>query len=720
MASRLAYLILLALVPFHLVGEDPPPPPAGTLCIVAAGQDLVEKGSCRAAAAAQTEVDAAEVPRLWTWIGKEIPVVLTGTLAAGETEIALAIDEKVPAIRLRLDGSPQRGWPTEAIVRAGDGSKEWALRLPARQTPWRVVVAPGKWSLKAEAPRHLDAARSGVVLERDETEVALRLDPVPAVYLRVVDRKGAPLPGAVLTDPLGERLAVANPLGEIEWESSDVLPVELFVSAEPVATRSLRVTDRRSDFRLDPVVMTPGSNLRITLERKNVEGTVDASLVWNHRAHYSRDQVGRVVWEGTFRGDTIEAPRLQPGVYALFLQGEGTLERYSEAIEIGEGAPVEKTIVLDPYELTGEVLFGGQPVAGAEVTIGPPTAPGPQWKANVTADHGGRFEGTMWQRGGIVAVVSHDDPKISSVDFFKLSGDTGTEHIRIEVENFAIRGRVVDESGKAIANVSIDNAWKGGTRGGMMSAHSDDGGRFEFPALKAGSHVLSVALPEFLPWERELTVSRETPLHDIEIVVERGNLLHFAVRSAEGRPVANAIVMETVRELPGGIRAPNHWQTDARGRVQIPSGRSGLRTLWVIDPAGTFAVTDVDASRTTTAEAPHVVALPPPAGDLVIRTVDEEGRPFPGSWLAIRWNGRAMPQFVLQAIGFSRSLQFRTGSDGMLRMPAAPAGEYEIWGSAIQAEHVRMEVPATQPHASTYFAGGVAEILVKVPPRKER
>jgi hypothetical protein len=721
MPSRLAFLILIALVPLHAPAEEKPLPPAGTLCIAAAGDDLVEKGSCRAAAAESSEVDAADVPRLWTWIGKEVPVALAGTLAAGETRIALAIDEKDPAIRLRLDGSKERGWPTEVIIRAGNGADDWALRLPARETPWRIVVPSGKWSLTAEAPRHLDAARSAVVLERDETEVALRLDPVPAVYLRVVDGKGAPLPGAAVTDPLGERLAVANPLGEIEWESSDVLPVELFVSAEPVATRSLRVTDRRSDFRLDPVVMTAGSNLRITLERKDAPGTVDASLVWNHRAHYSRDQVGRVVWEGTFGGgDTIEAPRLQPGVYALFLEGEGTLARYSEKIEIADETLVEKTIVLDPYELTGEVFFGGQPVAGAEVTIGPPTAPGPQWKATVKADHGGRFDGMMWQRGGIVAAVRHDDPKISLVEFFKLGGEGGTEHIRIDVENFAIRGRVVDESGKPIANVSIDNAWKGGTQGGIQSARSDGGGRFEFPALKAGFHVVSVALPEFLPWERELTVSRETPLHDIEVVVERGNLLHFAVRTAEGRPVANAIVLETVRELPGGGRAPNRWQTDARGRVEIPSGRSGLRRLWVIDPAGTFAFTDVDASRATTAEAPHVISLPPPVGALVIRTVDDEGKPFPGSWLAIRWNGRAVPQSVLQAIGFSRSLQFRTGSDAVLRVPAAPSGQYEIWGSALQAEHVWMEVPATEPHASTYFTGGVGEILVTVPPRKER
>ncbi|MCA1733196.1 MAG: hypothetical protein LC732_06285 [Acidobacteria bacterium] len=54
------------------------------------------------------------------------------------------------------------------------------------------------------------------------------------------------------------------------------------------------------------------------------------------------------------------------------------------------------------------------------------------------------------------------------------------------------------------------------------------------------------------------------------------------------------------------------------------------------------------------------------------------------------------------------------------RVPTAASGEYEIWGSAIPSEHVWMEVPRTEPHASTYFTGGVGEILVRVPPRKER
>lgn len=725
--SPVIAVLFAASFAISAVAQETPEPTArsGRLCIAAADAEEITAGVCRSTAGEVLAVEPEPGRRRWIWTQTEGPAMVMGTLAAGQSRIDLP-SAKEPHVRFSVRLDPARA--SEHVDLRMELNGRGAL--PAEE-PWRLPsladgderhlhIPEGTWKLTATSSGHLPLERKGITLRRSTLDLGrLDLERSPRVVLRVVDREGAPVAGAVLRNAVDEEsLAVSTPIGEIEWESpAELLPTELMVEAGGYAEHSLEIRDRARDFIPPPVVLGRGADLTVTVERPPMEEPVDVILVRNFERRYPGDRRGRIVSEKTLDPDADEIlfERIEPGIYAVHLRGDDPIERKAVPVGVAERETNEITIALDPFELEVTVLLGDQPLPQSVVTLGTPTSPGPEWKGKVITDHEGTAVATAWDRGIKTAYVESTTPEVAALRWITLEG-VGDESIVITIDDLAVRGSVVDgETAEPLAKARVEVRWKSEKGAGVFSLTSDAQGRFERSGLPPGEYTLRVAEAEYLPWEQSFPLNTASPVGDVSIALERGQTLHLQVVDEEARPLSNSTLLELLRTEEMVTGAPGIWTAAPDGRVEFQIEPGSRRELWFVAPTGTFGRALVDSQTTGTPEAPHRLIAPMPAGSITIAALDSDGKPLSNVWLALQYSKLPIPPYVIQWIGRYRATVFRTGQDGTVTITGMPRGTYEWWGWRSDSDNVMFGVPASPARpadVSHYFAGGSARVVM--------
>lgn len=258
--------------------------------------------------------------------------------------------------------------------------------------------------------------------------------------------------------------------------------------------------------------------------------------------------------------------RLNPDTYEVLVIDSNQSRLLRTQVELQ--ADTQLTLDVPIVAVEGRVLLGASPLSASVAlhdTKGPRGDP-----AAFTSDVDGRFSGWMRRPNGsvIVASINAAQPPVDrNVWMHDVREDAGKLHVEIQLEDFTIRGRVVDETGRPLS-ARVD-ALTVGLRE-QSSAPSDDDGRFSLRGLAAGRYQVAAYRPdrpEMRPQEVEL--SEGTPSREIVLVMNQGRVLHGRLLSAEGQPVPGAGVELSVlgQALPERYAATD---LDGSFRVTVP------------------------------------------------------------------------------------------------------------------------------------------------------
>lgn len=364
---------------------------------------------------------------------------------------------------------------------------------------------------------------------------------------------------------------------------------------------------------------------------------------------------------------------------------------------------------------------GGQPVAGGTVRIvsadGIVLAPGtatagaapslPGWSS--TSDAEGRFALKNVPGGGVARVtVEH---AAHALQTFRLDGDAAENRLILPPRRF-VRGRALDESGKAVAGARL-MVFSGTTAEDTVGFNvmADTDGRYEFSA-PVGKYIVTRIHPPagaaLIPLERTFEWPTGATEFDLSFAIPAGVPVRGRVLEAEtGRPVRFA----QVRSQFLGTRLPGEThplggcsaivRTDAEGRFElvVPAERVEL----LADTGSLDFVTE------TTGRLVH-------GNDGIVRVVDSAqarlaidasgNRPKTDVVLAVR-RGKRMPvRFVLPdgepvPAGAVVCRHFVNGLD-LIRPIALPFenGAFEVPGCRVDYSYTLLVVSKGFSHAA--------------------
>ncbi len=457
-----------------------------------------------------------------------------------------------------------------------------------------------------EAPRALSlqsglAAPLGIVLAREPG----------AVRVRVVDPTGLPVDDATLRliGPSRFPASAVGPSGEKDLQLR-AGAWTLFVTSPKhgVQQRDLVIEESDASLVEVTVVLQPPEAGSASLALRVVDPTgapVSGAEVLLDGQSYGT----------TSTGGTMVLAGLDSGVRALALRGPRHRPVDDLALELTDGAQEH---VLTLGWLPGSVRFSARdsvaPVPDATLRLtGPLTVPplplGADGVALTTVDAGAwQASVTSPSRGlaGRAFTVTPDDDRLIEVDVL-LTGGSGDADLDVRVRD--PRGQLVDG-----AEVKLDGEAMGDTIDGLVSLRS----------LDAGTRTLEVTEPAYATAKRSVKLG--SSLSTVDVALGWGvGAVEVSVTGPDG-PVSDAVVrvagaseLPPLPVYPDGTRvlalSPGSWQ------VLVTSRSSGVAQQAVVVP---------DRAVLT----PVAITLEP-VGDgdvsLLVRVVDEDGKPIPGA-----------------------------------------------------------------------------------------
>lgn len=286
----------------------------------------------------------------------------------------------------------------------------------------------------------------------------------------------------------------------------------LTIALEAASTVSGRVRDSRGE---------PVADARVDLRRmRTVEmGNMVMQTIGIEQA--TSDASGRFV----FRDQ-------EPGEIALIASAPGFQQAERADLEIPPGKDLEDVV----FELVaGAILEGrvltpdGRPAIGASVGPvgeGGDGLPGMSFGDDGATDGNGYYRLENLKPGRVSIQATHDDHPRTVRDLDLREGINGLD-LRFS-GGHAVRGRVVDETGKPVPAAGVRLAAPGRFWGGPEAVAGPDG-RFELTGVEDGAYELHAAADGFArPSGRPVEVAG-APLEGLEIALPRGATIRGTV-----------------------------------------------------------------------------------------------------------------------------------------------------------------------------------------------
>lgn len=493
--------------------------------------------------------------------------------------------------------------------------------------------------------------------------------PVHVVRGIVIDAKShAAVHGASVSLPNGKRVAVTDRAGYFRIEiPATPWPPSLKIAAPGLAERTVELPHVAGDANLKEIALSAAARIHAILP----PAFGAESLKWTLYQVNSGIVGGRVV-EGAF--GRAHADVLIDGLaadnYVLVISGQYPLQQVATRVSPRPGDSLELPINLTPALLRLSVVSGKVPMKGATIRFAPHDF---AWSGSITCDDDGNATAELWQQDDFLASFL-DRGRIAFARAAHLRSDTGTISWTFDVPSHHVKGRVVDSvTREPLPDVNVRIRGTAFAEGGLegLATRTDADGRFEFTAIKDGSHVVS-AYKKGYRYDRVETITFEKDDGDWEgeIALDpNGDRPAVIVLDEGGRPLAG-VEMFLATSDGGGVIMLEH--TDEAGRVTLPP-RGGV--VYAVPREGSLGFTRVAEDQSTDV----TLRVPRPAGTIDLVSQGTSGEPIPNLYFLLRINGTWIPNDVLARFVTMHSLPIRTDETGRARLSLLPAGLYELW-----------------------------------------
>ncbi|MBL8801946.1 MAG: sigma-70 family RNA polymerase sigma factor [Planctomycetes bacterium] len=222
--------------------------------------------------------------------------------------------------------------------------------------------------------------------------------------------------------------------------------------------------------------------------------------------------------------------------------------------ELRPGESLEGELLLrDGFSVRGEVVDEHErAVAGAEIWLETDTLVGDGFAVAHT-DSRGRFELSALSPDQSSLIGARAPGRAPSAQHILFGGDARVVDLRLVLRapGDALSVNVVDTFGAPVAGAVAclgEPSWRGSLSKlddsrqmppPALTARADAAGRIEFQGVGFGEQPLCVRAPDLAPWQRTVTIGRET---SVRVVLEPAVSLRGEVLDADGAPVAGARV----------------------------------------------------------------------------------------------------------------------------------------------------------------------------------
>lgn len=572
-----------------------------------------------------------------------VDLALAAPLELKGRTLERATREALPATALVLSREPERGAPRgdlpaeERAYATSDGRGRFALS----------GLAPGRYTLEAEAAGHARLRLTGISLPRGEL-LDVALSSAGLAEGLVLDAAGRPAAGAEVSFAGGDQVLVVT-TGPSGGFAAELPP------------RAWRVSARLGDAAAAlpaPVVVAAGQPARGLVLRLGAAAAVQGVVVTSAGAAIPGATLalspagdGGEFGRATAGADGRFAFRgLAAGAYDLDAGAEGFAPAARRGLQVAAGEAFEVQVTLPGTgAVEGTVRDGtGRPLASARLRGGKLWGSLGQVDAEALSGEDGRYRLAGLEPGrttvrarraealsGPAQLVLVEEGRTTQLDFTLLG--TGT-----------IEGTVRAAGGGALPGpVRVVLFQAGGGRGMGRQPEvipTDGAGRFQVAVPEGSWRLVALA------GEEERRRPRSSPA-EIEVVADQvahaeltleepepdasGGTLAVEVREPDGAPSPGALVL-TQRQ---GARGPLTFQADEAGRVVLPlvSGEAARLPLSVGARNGGR---DAPLQAVPPGAASQVVVLRPAAA--VRGQVVEGGRPVTGVRLVME-TGRDLP-----------------------------------------------------------------------------
>jgi carboxypeptidase family protein len=561
---------------------------------------------------------------------------------AGRT-VERGTGEPLPATALVLSREPERGAPRgdlpaeERAFASSDGRGRFTL----------AGLAPGRYTLEAEAAGHARLRLSGVTLPRADP-LDVTLSSAGLVEGLVLDAAGRPAEGAEVAFTGGDQVLVvtSGPAGGFAAE----LP-----------PRSYRVSARRAEAAAAlpaPVAVAAGQAVRGLQLRLGAAAVLQGVVVTSGGAPIPGASLGlSPASEGGELGRTTAGADgrfafggLPAGAYDLDAGAEGFAAAIRKGLQVAPGESFEVRLTLaGTGAVEGTVRDGaGRPLAGARLRGGRLWGTMGQVDAEAVTGEDGRYRlgglepgrTTVRARrgealGGAAQLVLVEEGSTTLADF-TLPG-TGT-----------IEGAVRTAAGAPPAAPLRVVLFQGGSGRGMGRqpevVATDGAGRFQVAVPEGSWRLVAMAGEEERRRPRSGSVG-------VEVVADQAARVELTLEDPEPETSSGTLAVE-VRE-PGGAPSPGALvltqRAGGRGPLVFPADEAGRVVLPLVAGEAAKAQLSVGA-RSGGRDAPlqpvvpgvavHLVQLLPAAS--IRGQVLDEGRPVSGVRLSLE-SGRDLP-----------------------------------------------------------------------------
>ena len=506
--------------------------------------------------------------------------------------------------------------------------------------------------------------------------------------------------------PASRRGRVPRP-GQDAWE-----PLEAEPRAPAVRPRGTRVVELAGQV----ISAAPGATRR----------PLAGALVWpvnDPGLGVMSDDTGRFRLRGIAAGTRIEltAAALDHAQASLVVRRAGAAPRHPIVLALSPAPALHGTVVD----------AGGQPLAGAEVTLARRDEPD-AWAARRDAHRARSAAAGAFRVPGLTAEGSYDvlvthpgfAPVLTPVTIPKTGSPLGLDVV-LSPGRIAY-GTIVDSSGRPVegARIELVRSQVGRTTTATGPPLAEDGlyrstagqdGRFDLSCLPPGCFDLRIEGDGFAPLERPgVEIPAGNGLLDLgRFFVERGVVLAGRVVDPEGQPLAGA-------EIWVVPRAPRDWISYYKEGPAAVSGPDGQFTLTDLPREGGIGL-DVCRkgflAESRTIREPDLEPLRivlDPAVRIAGRVIDPTGAPVAGAQIRGWLSGESPDRPV--SIRPCRLLDATAESDaaGQFILEALPPGWWTVRAEAagwLSAETERRHVLAGASLDGVEIALGAGAVL---------
>ena len=671
------------------------------------GRICIADAKCTETKTPAIAVAPAGHERRFFWISADAKTAYAGVIAAKAESVTLDPKAYV-AVDLTLDGDASRGWPLDldvTLVTAPNQEWKWTLTREEARRLQRLYGPRGTYYLTAKAEHHY-TQHARVVAKEGPVKVLLRLVPLTLARGVIVDADDVKIAGATVARADGSICATSNEEGAFTCELSEREDSRtVVVTSDGYASREVEVEHKwlAEAVDLGRIRLTSGRQLTVTVVRPE-PAPVRVTLFHDvERYEHSRlKTIALAKGEETARFEAGE------GKYYVVVEGDGPLERLAVPVTVKD-VDVDEEIRIEPFQLSGSVSFGDEPLKGGKIEV---IAPSDAWRVALPITDGA-FTATMWQKGAVNGWLQLLEQGTS--EYFmspELGANPSTWDIRIEKR--LIAGRVFDAATRAplpYTMMDVMTETENSSSSSSMLIGSD--GVYEVLANRPGKYMLKVDSPHHVAYSVEFQVTKDDRSRKHDIALEAGVMQPIDVVTPEGVPLSYVGVFEGVR--PDRVEQQQMRRVDERGRYEVRGLPGTSLLVYFVSAQGSLAIERVHLARTNTDPKPLQVVIPPPSCVLRVRSVAGDGKPFPAR-LLIRYNGEFIPPVVLRNV----TLTMERDQTGETVLPRLPAGAYEIWALAGQEDEQQLiaTVGSSRQPVRVGLSGGEQVVTVVAPVRE--